>query len=129
VEIKKGGKSKMKIYKGKRLEPAEGLPEVLVTVEDELGNKKHLIHQGYHSPIGFEWGHLGNRPADLARCILWDFTGNQPPNQVYQEFKRKFVAQWGNNWQITSTEIKKWIIDTYGKDYYIYLTEVADPRD
>ena len=121
----------MKIYKGKRVGPPEGLPleepnDVIVTVND-----KHLEHHIYHSPTGFSWGYGGSGPADLARSILWDFFGTEPMSNMYQDFKWKFIAGWGDEWEIDFDDIKKWIIERYGKDYYNYLnaTDLSDPRD
>ena len=94
----------MKIYKGKRLGEAEGIPWVRVTV-----NGKPLEHHVHHSPTGFEWGYRGSGSADLARSILWDFLGREPAHVLYQSFKFRFVAGWGDEWQITSEEIQKWI--------------------
>jgi hypothetical protein len=117
-----------KIYKGKRLGTKENLSGVLVTI-NEFGKDKLLIHQVHHSPTGFEWGYMGSGPADLARSIIWDFIGKEPSPQLYQEFKREFVSGWKDEWKITSEQIREWIINTFGKTYYNYLTEIADPRD
>lgn len=94
----------MKIYKGKRLGEAEGLPGVRVTV-----NGEPLKHRVYHSPTGFEWGYRGSGPADLARSILWDFLGEEPSRALYTTFKEQFVAGWKDRWQITSQEIQDWM--------------------
>jgi len=114
----------MKIYKGKRMGPRQGMPNVEVTV-----NGKSLKHQVRHSPTGFEWGYLGSGPADLARSILWDFLGKEPHQELYMAFKGRFVAEMGNEWEITSEDIRIWIIDRYGESYFNYLTGISDPRD
>lgn len=93
----------MKIYKGKRLSDSE----VKVTVDD-----KSLKHQVYHSPTGMEWGYLGSGPADLARSILWDYLGKEPSRNLYMDFKDRFVAGWGEDWQIDSMRIQDWMIKT-----------------
>lgn len=94
----------MKIYKGNRVGPSVDIWGVEVTVND-----KPLKHRVYHSPAGFEWGYGGSGPADLARSILWDYLGKEPPRVLYQNFKDTFVATWGNEWRITSQEIQEWI--------------------
>jgi hypothetical protein len=99
----------IKIYKGKRVGPPEGLPleepnDVIVTV-----NNKPLKHRIYHSPSGFNWGYLGSGPGDLARSILWDYLGNEPPRNMYMDFKERFVSGWGNEWEISSQEIQDWM--------------------
>lgn len=121
----------MKTYKGMRLRPElETGSDVKVTVKE--GKEETLLrHHVYHSPTGFCWGYGGSGPADMARSILWDYLGKEPISQLYQDFKFTFVAAWKSEWQITSTEIKEWIIKKYGKDYFNYLTETnkSDPRD
>ncbi|GAH88193.1 unnamed protein product, partial [marine sediment metagenome] len=77
----------MKIYKGNRVGPSVDIRGVEVTV-----NGKPLKHRVYHSPAGFEWGYGGSGPADLARSILWDYLGKEPPRVLYQNFKDTFVA-------------------------------------
>jgi len=99
----------MKVYKGKRLGPRNSLPPVEVTVQDGTITYP-LPHLVYHSPTGFEWGYLGSGPADLARSILFDCLGVQLANKLYQEFKQKFVSRWGDEWQITSSEILNWAV-------------------
>ena len=95
----------MKIYKGKRLGEAEGIPWVRVTV-----NGKPLEHHVYHSrPIGFQWGYGDSGSADLAQSILGDYLGKEPLRALYQNFKDTFVARWGDEWEITSEEIQNWL--------------------
>lgn len=95
----------MKVYRGRRLEPEKRrVSNVEVTVDG-----KPLRHRMYHSPTGFNFGYGGSGPADLARSILWDYLGKEPPRVLYQIFKDTFVATWGNKWQITSREIQNWI--------------------
>jgi hypothetical protein len=100
-------KVKIKIYRGKRLKPEEGTgSDVEVTV-----NGKPLKHRVYHSPTGFNFGYGGSGPADLARSILWDLIGMEPYPGLYQEFKFAFVMGWGDEWKITSGEIRKWMLE------------------
>lgn len=100
----------MKIYKGKRLGKIKDTgSDVEVTVEDDKGKVTDLKHHVYHSPTGFAWGYGGSGPADLAKSILWDYLGEEPQSNLYQEFKWKFVAGWKNKWQITGDEIKAWL--------------------
>ena len=100
----------MKIYKGKRIKTPGNLYPGGVKV---TANNRPLRHRVRHSPTGFEWGFEGSGPADLARSILWDHLGKEPSPALYQEFKRAFVACWGDEWQISSLEIQEWI-DTRG---------------
>lgn len=68
-----------------------GKVQVLVEVLDEEGRHSdvyHLPHLVRHSPDGFEWGYGGSGPADLARSIVGDLTGEEDPHPAdYQEVK------------------------------------------
>lgn len=68
---------------------------------------RHLVH---HSPDGFNWGYGGSGPADLARSIIGDVTGDENPHPaIYQPFKWEFVSSWGNRWEISLDEIRAWL--------------------
>ena len=59
-----------------------------------------------HSPTGFRWGYRGSGPAQLALALLADALGDTELAQMhYQDFKRAFVASWGDSWSITASEI------------------------
>lgn len=45
-----------------------------------------------HSPSGMEWGYGGSGPADFALNILALFVGLEKAEELYQEFKSRFVA-------------------------------------
>jgi hypothetical protein len=47
-----------------------------------------------HSPDGFNWGHEGSGPAQLALAIILAITGTFTG---YQEFKRKVIAKLPTN--------------------------------
>ena len=96
----------MKIYRGRRLEPEKGtVSNIEVTVDG-----KRLKHHVYHSPTGFNFGYGGSGPADLARSILWDYFKAEPVSMCYQDFKSEFVAGWKDEWTITQTEIRNWLL-------------------
>lgn len=70
----------------------------------------------------FNWGYGGSGPSQLALAILLHHVGETPleervlpdtaPSQAlrfYQMFKNDFVSQWGNNWEIKSSEIQGWL--------------------
>jgi len=96
-----------KIYIGKRYE--EGT--IVVVAENIVdGSSERLEHHVKHSPDGFEWGFGGSGPTELARCILWDHTGEEPEAATYQAFKSEVIAsQKEDSWNITSTAIANWL--------------------
>ena len=60
-----------------------------------------------HSPAGFEWGYGGSGPAQLALALLMDATGDERlALRNYQDFKFRFVADWGETWRISAKEIQ-----------------------
>ena len=95
----------MKIYKGERILSGGGRGTTMVTVDGVP-----LAHRVRHSPTGFEWGYGGSGPADLARSILWEHLGEEPPLMLYQKFKWDFVAKWPpEGWEVTEKEIDEWM--------------------
>lgn len=63
-----------------------------------------------HSPDGFNWSYSGSGPAQLALALLLDATGDPELAQGhYQDFKRQFVAGWGDAWEVTDAEIREWL--------------------
>ncbi len=94
------------IYKGYRGNPADHL----VTKNDDLlmpGPSQKLWN---HSPTGFSWGYGGSGPAQLALAILLDVTGDEGlAARNYQYFKWKYVAGWGDTWEITAEQVLGWL--------------------
>ena len=63
-----------------------------------------------HSPTGFSWGYHGSGPAQLALALLLDRGVDEKwAARHHQDFKRAFVAGWGDSWQLTGAEIDAWI--------------------
>ena len=68
-----------------------------------------------HSPTGFQWGYGGSGPAQLALALLADALGDTELAQMhYQDFKRAFVASWGDSWSITASEIWGFVVRNAG---------------
>lgn len=82
-------------------------------VYGSVNHIRGLEHHVLHSPDGFQWGYQGSGPADLARSLLWDVAGVEPPAWLYQEFKREFVAQWpmheGLCWLLSEAYLLSWL--------------------
>ena len=87
---------------------ARGPDGTVKVVRIRNGRQEPLPHLVHHSPSGMEWGYGGSGPADLARSIVGDVLGTDDP-AVYQEFKRMFVASWGDRWEISLDEIRAWL--------------------
>ena len=97
----------MSIYRGLRYQEAGNL---VVSKDGEVLSPVPSQRAYNHSPDGFQWGYGGSGPAQLALALLLDVTG-QPKLAVslHQNFKREFVAGWGERWEMTSEEILKWV--------------------
>jgi hypothetical protein len=95
----------MATYKGKR----EGWIK-LVTKDGNVFGHAESLKVVNHSPDGFEWGYGGSGPAQLALALLLDVTGNAAvADRLHQAFKWEWVAKWGEEWSITTEEIKLWL--------------------
>ncbi len=90
-----------KIYKGDRT--IDGLTVTVDgrTLPERTGIK--AISQG-----GFEWSYEGEAPAQLALAILADHTGSpQRALQLYEPFMRQIVANFDNEWEMTSDDVEE----------------------
>ena len=97
----------MKTYSGKRI--SDGGPQPVMCNGQELSPRPSQKLWN-HSPDGFQWGYGGSGPAQLALALLQDASLSDSKARLhYQAFKVEFVANWGDEWQITSTEIRAWI--------------------
>jgi len=82
----------VKIYHGYR---KDGKPYVTVQ-DDPNAAPRTLRHYVKHTPSGFDWGHGGSGPADLAWALLIDFYGPKEihfAEFIYQKFKRDVIAK------------------------------------
>lgn len=103
---------------------------VAVTLIDhrQRTGMRPLRHIPFHSPAGMEWGYEGSGPADLALAILVDHLREHPPrtgwlagepfarwaarSQAFYHhhpFKRTFVAQFAEHWELTDADITAWL--------------------
>ncbi len=96
----------MKTYVGKLCEDGE----YRVTIEEESGNARPLplrLDLANKSPTGFSWGYSGSGPAQLALALLADAIGEKEALEVYQDFKRDYVAVLPAEWYIPEEEVKE----------------------
>jgi len=75
----------MKVYHGKRVSKVGGQPAYV--------DGRPLKHVVRHSPDGFQWGYGGKELAE----------------KYYQQFKRDFVAKFGDEWEVKEEEIREWL--------------------
>lgn len=99
-----------KTYVGRRMPAPRGFRGRCQVVVRCGGRDEPLAHHVHHSPDGFEWGYGGSGAAELARCILWDHLGVEPPPSLYQHFKYSVVARLDHDgWEITSRQLRAWL--------------------
>jgi hypothetical protein len=95
----------VKIYHGSR---KNGKPYVTVQ-DDSNAALRPLRHFVKHTPSGFDWGHGGSGPADLAWALLIDFYGPKAihfAEFIYQKFKRDVIANLDpQEWTLTGEAI------------------------
>lgn len=90
-----------KTYRGERT--IEG---ILVTVDDQLLAERTDLKE--LSDDGFEWSYEGDAPAQLALAILADHFGDDSRAlSLYERFMRAVVANFANEWEMTSTDIEE----------------------
>ena len=109
-------------YRGYRLEKDNYASPNVVEFSIDGGKTWKSLDWGLqwvnHSPTGLNWGYHGSGCAQLAFAILFHFMKKlglpanrafeEVQNGAYQEFKRDFVATWGDNWEVSEIEIANW---------------------
>jgi len=92
---------------------ARGPDGTVKVVRIRSGQQTPLEGRWHHTGITsgeFNWGYGGSGPADLARSIIADVTGDENPHPaIYQPFKWEFVSSWGDRWEISLDEIRAWL--------------------
>lgn len=89
----------MKRYVGDRT-----IDGVKVTVDGVPLNPRTDITE--YSKNGFEWSYEGPEPRQLALALLVDHLGEaEAAKRVVEPFMRNVVANFGNEWEMTSADI------------------------
>lgn len=89
----------MKVYQGKRT--IDGL---VVTVDGKPLPEHHEVKR--FTRFGFEWSYEGESPRQLALAILADYLGdNERAIRLSEPFMKAVVANFDNDWQLTSEEV------------------------
>lgn len=100
-----------KIYRAQR--GSHRMAHVSVEVKPTPGTQP-LEHYMRHSPRRI---YGGSGPADLARSLLIDATGEDPAPAMYHAFKFDVISKIrGDSWEITSTEILNWVENYRAKE-------------
>ncbi|MGA7325058.1 MAG: DUF6166 domain-containing protein [Rhodomicrobium sp.] len=93
-----------KIYRGDRT-----IDGITVTVDG-----RPLPERTDIKPIcedGFEWSYEGTAPSQLALAILADHTGNsQLALKLCDPFMKHIVANFNNEWEMTSEDVEAAIV-------------------
>ena len=105
----------MNSYQGKRIEHdwpmVERVVEVAGRPEKQTLTAERSLKIRNHSPDGFNWGYFGSGPSQLALAILLDFTDSeQMALELYQDFKREFVANFHDTWTLSGQQIQDWLL-------------------
>ncbi len=91
----------MKVYRGDRT--IDGLS---VTVDGKPLNPRFDVKT--LSENGFEWSYEGAEPAQLALALLVDhFGAPEKALALYDTFMREVVANFDNEWEMTSADIEE----------------------
>src|ERR1700746_14079 len=64
------------------------------------------VNQVNLADYGFEWSYEGPEPSQLAFAILFDHLGNAAEaKNLYRSFMQRIVANFDNEWAMTSADI------------------------
>lgn len=99
----------MKVYSGDRT-----IDGVKVTVDgaplDPCTNVEEFTRNG------FEWSYEGPEPRQLALALLIDHLGDKAAAEAMVEpFMREVVANFGNEWEMTSADVDSALAALSGK--------------
>jgi hypothetical protein len=95
-------RSVMSLYQGQRIDGV-----CLVTQDGHPLSPRWSLTIRNHSPAGFNWGHEGSGPAQLALAILLEETTVQEAQHLYQWFKRAAIARIATDkWSMMSESIQ-----------------------
>lgn len=97
----------MKFYRGERT-----IDGIEVMVDDHELDPRFDIK--VISPDGFEWSYEGSSPKQLALAMLADHLGDEKQAlTLYQVFMEEIVANFNNEWEMTSEDIDAVLVDLY----------------
>ncbi|HLZ02406.1 MAG TPA: DUF6166 domain-containing protein [Bradyrhizobium sp.] len=89
----------MKRYTGERT-----IDGILVLVDGKPLSPHYALLK--LTDYGFEWSYEGPEPSQLAFALLFDHLGDaEAAKNVYRSFMQRIVANFDNDWEMTSTDI------------------------
>jgi len=94
----------MKRYKGERTFDA-----IVVTVDDRALDARRDLN--LFTENHFEWGYEGDESRQLALAILADCQTDDVATKLTEPFMREIVANFGNEWEITSDQVLQAVAD------------------
>ncbi len=96
----------MKIYAGDRT-----IDGIVVTVNGQPLDDQ--TSRRCYSAAGFEWSYEGPEPSQLAYALLVDHLGDDQKAATLQDkFMREVVANFQNEWEMTSADIER-VLSTF----------------
>lgn len=75
----------------------------MVTVDGRPLDPRLDLHR--YSSNGFEWSYEGEEPRQLSLAILAAHLGDERAKELVEPFMRSVVANFGNEWELTSADI------------------------
>lgn len=112
MEVRRDGRALDEGYEAHRaavIARKNAIVEQLRAAEDRP-RPTELVHRGLHSTDGFEWGHRGAGPADLAYSILLTEIGEPPTPPVYLRFRDDVIAGLPlRSFRLPSAVVWEWI--------------------
>jgi hypothetical protein len=86
--------------------------ETIVKIR-EKGRERDLpkyLHIRSHSPEGFEWGFVGNGPAQLALALVANVCGvRYAIPRIYRKVMGYMCCLAHDGWTITEEDVKTWV--------------------
>ena len=105
-----------RVFKGRKTE-TDRIVEVEQNGNVSLLPLEPSLEIANHSPDGFNWGYNGSGTTQLALGILYEVTGDaELAGNYYPFFKSDHVSRWGEVWEMSESEVRRWLRDVGAGD-------------